>query len=271
MAQADEEVIAMWFDTHAHVEGERFDEDRPEVIERAAKAGVNRFVNIGTDEESIQQTMMLIEEYDQVYGAVGIHPHAASSVNDALVDTLRQCAAHPKILAIGEIGLDYHYDYAPKDVQRSAFRQQIRLAKELSMPILIHDREAHRECLDILTEEDGWACGGIFHCYSGSAETASEIVGHGFYISFTGVLTFPNAKNVRRAAAEVPLYRLLVETDCPYLSPQTYRGKRNEPAYVVETGRALAELRGISYEEMASITWENACKVYRIDSREGGR
>lgn len=254
----------MWFDTHAHVDSPQFQGDQAGVIERACKAGVTRFVNIGCDHDSALRTIRLVEAYEGVYGTVGLHPHDAKSMTDELIEDLRHWAAHPKIVAIGEIGLDFHYEYSPREVQRQAFRRQIRLAKELAMPVAIHDREAHRECLDIVTEEGGWANGGIFHCYSGSAEMAAEIVKNGFYISFSGVVTFPNAEKVRKAAAAVPLDRLLIETDCPYLSPQAYRGKRNEPSYVAETGKALADLRGISYEAMAAITWENACRVYRI-------
>jgi len=254
----------MWFDTHAHVDNPQFDEDREEVLRRAQDAAVTRFVNIGCDPKSVRRTLELIELYDWIYGTVGLHPHDAKSMSDALLNEYRELASHPKILAIGEIGLDFHYEYSTRDEQRLAFRRQIRLAKELAMPVTIHDREAHRECLDILTEEEGWANGGIFHCYSGSAEMAAEIIKNGFYISFSGVLTFSNAAKVRKAAAAVPLDRLLIETDCPYLSPHPYRGKRNEPAYVAETGKALAELRGLSHEEMAAITWENACNAYRI-------
>ena len=257
----------MWFDTHAHVDGEQFNQDRAEVIQRAAAAGVGRFINIGCNRESIRRTIALIERYDNIYGTVGLHPHDADSMTDGLLEEMRDWAAHPKMMAIGEIGLDFHYDYSPREVQRQAFRRQIRLAGELGLPVAIHDREAHRECLDILTEEGGWAHGGIFHCYSGSAETAAEILKNGFYISFSGVVTFKNAEKLRRAAAAVPLDRLLVETDCPYLSPQPYRGKRNEPAYVVETGKALAELHGVTYEEMAERTWDNACRVYRIPAQ----
>ena len=255
----------MWFDTHAHIDGEEFAEDQAEVIERAGLAGVTRIVNIGCDRDSALRTIRLVEQYDQIYGTVGLHPHEAREMTDGFLEELRQWAAHPKIVAIGEIGLDFHYDYSPRDAQRQAFRRQIRLARELCMPVAIHDREAHRESFDILTEEGGWANGGVYHCYSGSAEMAAEIVRKGFFISFSGTVTFKNADKLRRSAAAVPLDRLLIETDCPYLSPQPYRGKRNEPAYVAETGKALAELRGLSPEELAKITWENACRAYRLD------
>ncbi|MEL7623708.1 MAG: TatD family hydrolase [Clostridiales bacterium] len=254
----------MWFDSHAHIDDTDFAGDREEAITRATAAGVTRFVNIGCSREAALNTLELVEKYDGIYGTVGLHPHDAKDMTDELLAEIKGWAAHPKIVAIGEIGLDFHYDFSPRDVQRQVFRRQIRLAKELGMPITIHDREAHRESFDILTEEGGWANGGIFHCYSGSAEMAAEIVKKGFHISFSGVVTFKNAEKLRRAAAAVPLDRLLIETDCPYLSPLPYRGKRNEPAYVVETGKALAELRGVTVEEMARLTWENACRVYRL-------
>jgi TatD DNase family protein len=254
----------MWFDSHAHVDGEQFVNDREEVIQRAFHSGVTRFINIGCDRESALRTIELVDQYEGIYGTVGLHPHDAKDMTDELMEELKTWAAHPKILAIGEMGLDFHYDYSPRDVQREAFRRQIRLARELKMPVTIHDREAHRECLDILTEEKGWENGGIFHCYSGSAEMAAEIIRNGFYISFSGVLTYKNAEKVRKAASAVPLDRLMIETDCPYLTPQTRRGQRNEPAYVVETGRKLAELRGLNPEEMAKITWDNTCRAYRL-------
>ena len=254
----------MWFDTHVHVDSPEFSQDQAAVIERAREAGVDRMVNIGCDRESALRTIELVESYDGIYGTVGLHPHDAKSMSEELLEEFRRLAAHPKILAIGEIGLDFHYDYSLRDDQRDALRRQIRLAGELGVPLTIHDREAHRECFDILTQEDGWKNGGIYHCYSGSVEMAAEIIKKGFFISFSGVVTFTNAGKLRKAAAAVPLDRLLIETDCPYLSPQAFRGKRNEPSYVVETGKALAQLRGISHEEMARITWENACKAYRL-------
>jgi len=254
----------MWFDTHAHIDSDQFENEQDEIVRRASGAGVTRFVNVGCNRESALRTLEYVDRYEGVYGAIGLHPHDADEYEDELLEDMRIWAAHPKILAIGEIGLDFHYDYSPRDTQREAMRRQIRLAKDLGMPILIHDREAHRECYDIITQERGWMCGGIYHCYSGAAEMAADIVKNGFYISFSGVVTFPNAVKLRKVAMSVPLDRLLIETDCPYLAPQPYRGKRNEPAYVAETGKALAELRGLSHEEMAAITWKNAHDAFRI-------
>ncbi|MDR1193588.1 MAG: TatD family hydrolase [Peptococcaceae bacterium] len=257
-------MTTLWFDSHAHVDDEQFEPDQEQVIRRAFDAGVGRMVNIGCDRQAALNTLALVERYENIYGTVGFHPHNAKDLTDDLLAAARAWAAHPKIVAIGEIGLDFHYDFSPRPAQREAYRRQIRLARELGLPITIHDREAHREAFDILTEEGGWEQGGIFHCYSGGAEMAREIVRRGFYISFSGVLTFANAEKTRAAAAAVPLDRLLIETDCPYLAPAPYRGQRNEPAYVVKTGEALAALRGVTPADMARITWENACRVYRI-------
>jgi len=254
----------MFFDTHAHLDDPRFAEDQEQVIENALANHVRRIVNIGCSRESALNTLELVEKYDWIYGTVGLHPHDAKEMTDELLQELRQWAAHPKIVAVGEIGLDYYYDLSPREVQKEVFRQQIRLALELNLPITIHNRDAHQDVFDILTEENGWSTGGIFHCYSGSAEMAREIVKRGFYISFSGSVTFKNANKLVKAAKAVPLDRLLIETDCPYLAPVPLRGKRNEPAYVVKTAEFLADLHGVSLEEMARITWENGHRVYRI-------
>jgi TatD DNase family protein len=257
----------MFFDTHAHIDDEQFAVDQAQVIANALANGVTRLVNIGCSRQAALNTLDLIERYDWIYGTVGLHPHDAKDMNESFIQELRQWALHPKIVAIGEIGLDYYYDLSPREVQREVFRQQIRLAMELKMPITIHDRDAHQDVFDILSEEDAWANGGIFHCYSGSGEMAKEIVKRGFYISFSGSVTFKNANKLAKAACEVPLDRLLIETDCPYLAPVPLRGKRNEPAYVVKTAEALASLRGISLEEMARITWENGNRAYRLEEK----
>ena len=253
-----------WFDSHAHVDSRQFSDDREEVIRRTFDSGVTRFINIGCDRRSCISTVNLVKKHEGIYGTIGLHPHNAKTMTEELLGEMKRWAGQAKIVAIGETGLDFHYDFSPRDVQRQVFRQQIRLASELGLPLVIHDREAHQECLDILTEEDGWKNGGVFHCYSGSAEMAKEIVKNGFYISFAGPVTFPNAIKLRQAAAAVPLDKMLIETDCPYLTPQAYRGKRNEPAYVAETGKFLAEMKGISQTEMAEILWNNTCSVFRI-------
>ncbi len=254
----------MFFDTHAHVDDEVFLTDQAEVIRRAYDSGVTRFVNIGCSRQAALNTLELVEKYDFIYGTVGLHPHDAKEMTPALLEEFRTWAGHPKILALGEIGLDYYYDLSPRETQREVFRRQIRLAKELSLPITIHDRDAHQDTFDILTEEKAWENGGIFHCYSGSEEMAREIVKRGFYLSFSGSVTFKNAEKLRRAAAAVPPDRILIETDSPYLTPVPFRGRRNEPALVVNTAAALAELRGVSLEEMARLTWENGCRAYGL-------
>lgn len=259
----------MFFDTHAHVDDQQFSVDRETVLHRALQQGVTRIVNIGCSRSAALNTLALADQYDFVYGAVGLHPHDAKEFDEAFLADLRQWAGHPKIVAIGEIGLDYYYDLSPRDVQREVFRQQIRLARELDLPITIHDRDAHQEVFDILTDEKGWETRGIFHCYSGSEEMAREIVKRGFYISFSGSVTFKNAAKLKKTAQSIPLERILIETDCPYLAPVPYRGKRNEPAYVVKTAEAIAELRGLSLEEVAKATWANGCRAYRLDRLPG--
>lgn len=255
----------MFFDTHAHVDDVQFAGDREAVIQRALEQGVARIVNIGCSRPAALNTLELVERYDFIYGTVGLHPHDAKDFDAQFMEDLRQWAGHPKIVAIGEIGLDYYYDLSPREVQREVFRQQIRLARELDLPITIHDRDAHQDVFDILTEEKGWETRGIFHCYSGSEEMAREIVKRGFYISFSGSVTFKNAAKLKKTAQNIPLDRILIETDCPYLSPVPYRGKRNEPAYVVKTAEAIAELRGLSLDEVAAATWANGSKAYRLD------
>ena len=254
----------MFFDTHAHVDDEAFQEDREETIRRAYESGVTRFVNIGCSRKAARNTLELVERYDFIYGTVGLHPHDAKELTPELLEEFRTWAAHPKILAIGEIGLDYYYDFSPRQAQQEAFRRQLRLAKELALPVTIHDREAHQDTFDILTEERAWENGGIFHCYSGSEEMVREITKRGFYVSFSGSVTFKNAEKLRRAAAAVPLDRLLIETDSPYLTPVPLRGKRNEPARVIYTAAVLAKLRGLKLSELARLTWENGCRAYGL-------
>lgn len=253
-----------FFDTHAHLDDARFQEDQALVIQRARDQGVDLIMNIGCDPESALRTMALIEAYDFVYGAVGLHPHDASLWTEAYSQSLACWSSHPKILALGEMGLDYHYDLSPRDVQRDVFRAQLRLAKSLKLPVVIHDREAHGDTMAILTEEGAWQNGGIFHCYSGSEEMAREIVKKGFYVSLSGSVTFKNAVKLKKVAEALPLDRLLIETDCPYLAPHPKRGKRNEPAYVVHTAAYIAQLRDLSLAEMARITWENGRRVYGL-------
>lgn len=249
----------MLIDTHAHLDSTKFDGDREEVIERARAAGVDLIVNIGFNRETIPTTMELAEKYPFIYAAVGWHPTDAIDMKpeEDLLWIERLCS-HPKVVAIGEIGLDYYWDTSPKDVQQRVFREQIRLAKRLGKPIVIHNRDAHEDVVRLLREEGASEIGGIMHCFSGSWETAKQCLDMNFYISFGGPVTFKNARVPKEVLAKVPDDRLLIETDAPYLAPHPYRGKRNESSYVGLVAEATAEIKGKSVEEIAKITAENS-------------
>ena len=252
------------FDTHAHLDAYQFDEDREEMIQRAKDAGVDLIVNIGFDRKTIPTTMDLIEKYDFIYAAIGWHPVESIYMQEGDLEWIEELCKHPKVVAIGEIGLDYHWDTSPKDVQERVFREQIRLAKKLKMPIVIHNRDAHADVVRILKEEDAAEIGGIMHCFSGSWEIAKQCLDMNFYISFGGPVTFKNARVPKEVLKQVPLDRLLIETDCPYLAPHPNRGKRNEPSYVSLVAETVAEIKGKTLEEIAKITTENGRKCYRI-------
>jgi TatD DNase family protein len=240
-------------DSHCHLDDEKFDPDRAQVIERAFAAGVETMMAIGTGGEldvAIQQA----ERYPFIYATIGVHPHDASKATPDTFARLRDLAGHPKVLAIGEIGLDYHYDFSPRDVQRSVFERQLEIAAEFHKPIVIHTREAWD---DTLAQVPSLPNGGIMHCFTGDAAQARQALDLGFHLSFGGVLTFPKAESLREAAKITPEDRLLVETDCPYLAPVPYRGKRNEPAFVVATARRLAEVRGSTPQAIAECTTRN--------------
>ena len=254
----------MLFDTHVHLNDDQFDDDLEEVIERARLNGVERVVVVGFDEKTIKRAMELIDTYDFMYAAIGWHPVDAIDLTDSYLDWIEELTAHPKVVAIGEIGLDYHWDKSPKDIQQAVFRRQIQLAKKLDLPIIIHNREATEDVVAILEEEGAAEVGGIMHCFSGSPETAKRCLEMNFYISLGGPVTFKNAVKPKEVAKEVPLDRLLIETDCPYLAPHPYRGKRNEPSYVKLVAEQIAELKGISFEEVARVTTENANRLFRI-------
>jgi len=250
----------MFIDTHAHLNDEQFQEDLKEVLSRAAAARVRYVVNVGYDLASSRKAAALAEEYPELYAVVGIHPDEAKEVTLETYQELRKLAGQKKVVAIGEIGLDYYWDNSPRDVQQEVFRQQIRLAQELDLPIVIHDREAHGDILKIMQEEKPKR--GIMHCYSGSREMAEICLQLGFYISFAGPLTFKNAKKAVEVAETIPLDRLLIETDCPYLTPHPFRGKRNEPARVVLVGEKLAQIKGLTVEEIAEVTSSNARRIF---------
>lgn len=252
------------FDTHAHLDDEGYDADRDDMIQRARAAGVAHIVNVGYDLESSLRSIKLAEKYDLIYAAVGIHPHGAGEAEPGYLEELEKLAAHPKVVALGEIGLDYYRDLSPRPVQLKVFQEQMALAKKLQKPIIIHDRDAHGDIMDILREEGLGPSGGVMHCYSGSWEMAKECLAMGFYISIAGPVTFPNAPKLKDVAARIPPDRLLIETDAPYLTPVPHRGKRNESAYVAYTAKEIARLRGMETEDLASLCAENGRKFFRI-------
>jgi TatD DNase family protein len=258
-------------DSHAHLDVPNYDADRAEVIDRARRSGVEMMLEIcGSDiaKGSLDAGLKLVEEYPFIYGAIGAHPHEASLYDEALERKLLEMSGHEKVIGWGEIGLDYHYDHSPRDTQRRVFRRQLRLALERRLPAIIHTREAEDDTIQILREDwtdaGGDAVGGIIHCFTGTQILADAALEMGFYISFSGVLTFKNADALRDVARSVPLERLLVETDCPFLAPLPYRGKRNEPAFVRETAARLAELKNISVEEIARATSGNFKGLFNL-------
>ncbi|MBP3040677.1 TatD family hydrolase [Bacillaceae bacterium Marseille-Q3522] len=254
----------MLFDTHVHLNAEQFEEDLTEVIERAKAAGVENMVVVGFDRPTIQRALELAEEHPFLYASIGWHPVDAIDMTEVDLQWIEELAAHEKVVALGEMGLDYHWDKSPKDVQQEVLRKQIILAKKLKMPIIIHNREATEDLMKILKEEGASEVGGIMHCFSGSIEVAMECLKMNFFISLGGTLTFKNAKKPKEVAAAVPLEKLLIETDCPYLAPHPYRGKRNEPGYVKLVAEKIAEIKEISYEEVAEQTSKNAKKLFAI-------
>lgn len=249
----------MLIDTHAHLDSPKFDSDREEVIARAKAAGIDTIVNIGFNRETIPTTMALAEKYPFIYAAVGWHPTDAIDMKlEEDLAWIESLCAHPKVVAIGEIGLDYYWDTSPKDFQHTVFREQIRLARKLNKPIVIHNRDAHEDIVKLLREERAAEVGGIMHCFSGSWEMAKLCLDMNFYISFGGPVTFKNARVPKEVMEKVPLDRLLIETDAPYLTPHPHRGQRNESAYVRLVAETAAEIKGLKLDDIAKITSENA-------------
>ena len=253
----------MLFDTHAHLNDEAFDADRDTLLLTFRDAGVGWVLNAGCSLESSHAGIALAEAYDWIYASVGSHPDVADEVNDEVLEAYRQMCRHPKVKAVGEIGLDYHYETIHRDAQQKAFRAQMALAQELDMPVIVHERDAHDDGMAIIKEFP--KVKGVFHCYSGSAEMARQLVDMGWYIGFTGVLTFKNARKAVETAASIPLERILLETDCPYMSPEPFRGRRCHPGLLPYMARKLAEIRGLAEEEVIRITTENAKRMYRIE------
>ena len=253
----------MLFDTHAHLDDRAFDEDRAELLANLPGQGLALVMNPGCSLESSRNVVKIAAEYDYVYAAVGSHPDVADEVNEAVIEEYRKlCKLNAKVKAIGEIGLDYHYEDIPRDIQQKAFRMQMELARELKLPVIIHDRDAHEDSMAVIREFSDVT--GVFHCYSGSAEMARQLVDKGWYIGFTGVLTFKNARKAVEVASSIPLDQIVLETDCPYMAPEPFRGKRNDPSKLYRMAEKLAEIRGLSVEEIHEITVENGKRLYRI-------
>ncbi len=260
--KGEENTMNYLYDTHAHLDDEQFDMDRAEIIQKIKNAGVGRLNNIGADMVSSRTSIALSEENDFIYAVVGVHPSEVGNMTEADIDELRAMSKHEKVVAIGEIGLDYHYDDTDPESQKKWFRKQLDLAKELNMPVVIHDRDSKGECLAILKEKE--IHNGVVHCYSGSAETAKEILALGLHISFTGVLTFKNAKRAIDALKVIPLDKLFIETDCPYMAPEPHRGERNDSSLVIHVAEKIAEIKNIPVDEVIKITTENALKFFKI-------
>lgn len=247
-------------DSHAHLDFPQFEEDREQVIDRAREAGITEIINVGADLVSSRRSVELAERYPFIYAAVGIHPHDADSLDESVLDEVRTLAMHPKVVAIGEIGLDYYRDLSPRERQVDAFERQLELARSLELPFIVHDRDAHDEVMSILeaTAGEQGSLRGVLHCFSGDVSMANRALELGLQISVGGPVTFRNARLLPDVVREVPLSRLLLETDCPYLAPHPYRGKRNEPAYVVLVAQAVATLKGVSVSEVQRTTSHNA-------------
>ena len=254
----------MLFDTHAHMDDRAFDQDRESLLGSLPEKGICLLMNPGCSLESSYNAVKLANSHDYIYAAVGSHPDAADEVNEAVLEEYRKlCKLNPKVKAIGEIGLDYHYEDIPRQLQLEAFRMQMELARELDLPVIVHERDAHEDGMRIVKNEFP-TVKGVFHCYSGSAEMARQLVQLGWYIGFTGVLTFKNARKAVETAAALPLERIVLETDCPYMAPTPFRGKRNDPGYLYRMAEQLAEIRGLPVEEIHRITVENGKRLYRI-------
>ncbi|MDN5331011.1 MAG: TatD DNase family protein [Tepidanaerobacteraceae bacterium] len=249
-------------DAHAHLDDAAFDGEREELLKNIKEQGII-VINAGSDLESSRASLELARNYDFVYACVGVHPHEASKVSPDYIDVLRDLARHPKVVAIGEIGLDYHYNFSPGEVQKKVFEAQLSLAKELGLPVVVHSREALGDTLEILKKAG--VKKGLMHCYSGSLTEAWDFLALGFYFSFGGILTFKKAEDMRKVAAGLPKERVLIETDCPYLSPEPFRGKRNDPTRLIYIARALSDIWGISERKVGEITKSNAKELFGIE------
>lgn len=252
------------FDTHAHYDDEAFDEDRDALLAELPENGIARVVNVGASLASCGRTIELMNRYDYIYGAIGVHPSETAELNDEAFEWLRQQCQLEKCVAVGEIGLDYYWDEPDRELQREWFRRQLNLARELAKPVIIHSRDAAKDTVDLMTEEHAEEIGGVIHCYSYTKETAEVFLKMGFYFGIGGVLTFKNAKKLKEAVAYIPLDRIVLETDCPYLAPEPNRGKRNSSLNIPYVVKALAEIKGVEEETVRKAAWENAHKLYRL-------
>lgn len=254
----------MFIDAHAHYEDDAFDLDRAEIFEKIQKAGCEAVIDAAQDVETSKKILALTEKYPFVYANIGVHPHCAEAFNNEDMGKIEEMAMHPKCVAIGEIGLDYHYDFSPRDRQKEVFREHIRLARKISKPVVVHDREAHQDTLDILQEEKAGECGCLIHCYSGSREMAKIIMKRDYYVSIGGAVTFKNARNIIEALEVIPLERILLETDCPYMTPVPYRGKRNDSELIPFTANKIAEVKSVSLDSVFEITRNNTKNFFGL-------
>ena len=254
----------MIFETHAHYDDVAFDEDREELLAGLPGQGVGAVVNIGASMDSCKKTLELMERYNHVYGALGVHPNETGELTEESFAWLAEQCRHPKCVAVGEIGLDYYWDEPEREVQQKWFRRQLQMARDLSLPVVIHSREAAQDTLQILREEHGEEIGGVIHCFSYTKETAQICLDMGFYIGIGGVVTFKNAKKLKEAVEMIPLERIVLETDCPYLAPEPYRGKRNSSLYLPYVVEKIGEIKRLQPEQVAAVTFENAKRLYRL-------
>jgi TatD DNase family protein len=258
----------MLIDSHSHLEMPDFRKDLETVIQRAKESGVEYIFTVGTEKKDWMRALEIAHSNPSVYAILGVHPHNAKEIDEETYPTLRKLCRDEKVRAYGEIGLDFYRNLSPRDVQLKRFREQIVLAKELRLPIVVHDREAHEETLEVLKSERAEECGGIIHCFSGDYEMAKECIEMGFYISIPGTITFKNAEGFQEIIKRLPLESLLIETDAPFLAPVPFRGKRNEPSYVRYTAQKVAEIKKISFDKLAEVTTENALRVYRLNCKK---
>lgn len=253
----------MIFDTHAHLNDPAFDEDREALILGLPEKGIVNVMNVGCCLESSRDCIAMAEKYPFIYASVGSHPDSADEVCDEVLEKYRDMCRHPKVKAVGEIGLDYYYENVPREVQIRAFEMQMELARQVDLPVIVHERSAHGDGMEVVQKFPGVT--GVFHCYSGAAEMAKQLVKKGWYIGFTGVLTFKNARKAVETAAAIPIERIVLETDCPFMSPEPHRGRRNDPGYLCHMVNKLAEIKGLTPEKVAEITTQNARQLYRLD------